>query len=225
MSETLTGRVGRIISGSVNTLVDAIENATPEMVMEQAVREIDSSVDDVRTELGRMMAKKHLANKRLMEESRKHKELAEKTNLAIEQGRDDLAEAAIAQQLDIEAQIPILENAIADAANQEKELEGYIFALQAKKREMKEELQLFHAAKKEAAASRNTNSTVRTNSNVQSRVEKATSAFERVVENSTGMPSSHGPSDRKTAVQLVELEALARKNRIQKRLTAIKERA
>ncbi len=224
MSENLTNRVGRIISGSVNTLVDAIENATPEMVMEQVIREIDSSVDDVRTELGRMMAKKHLANKRLMEENRKHKELAEKTNLAIEQGRDDLAEAAIAQQLDIEAQIPMLENAIADAANQEKELEGYIFALQAKKRGMKDELQLFHAAQKEAAASRNENSTVRTNSNVQSRVEKATSAFERVVENSTGMPSSRGPSDRKIAVQLVELEALARKNRIQERLTAIKER-
>lgn len=222
MSENITGRVGRIISGGVNALVSSIESATPVMVMEQAIREIDSAVDDVRTELGRTMAKKHLASKRLIEENQKHKGLARKIDLAIEQNRDNLAEAAIAQQLDIEAQIPILENTITDATNQEKELEGYIFALQAKKREMKEELQLFRTTQKETTANHHKNSTARTNANVQSRVEKATSAFERVVENTTGVPSSNSVGDRKTAVQLAELEALSRKNRIHERLAAIK---
>lgn len=222
MSDNLTNRVGRIISGSVNALVGAIENAKPEMVMEQAIREIDRAVDDVRTELGRMMANKHLASKRMKEENHKHKGLAERIELAIEQSRDDLAEAAIAQQLDVESQIPILENAIEDAANQEKELEGYLSALQAKKREMKDELQLFRAAQKEAIASSHANSTVGTNTHVHARVEKAASTFDRVVENATGIPISRGPDDRKTATQLAELEALARKNRIQERLAAIK---
>ena len=52
MAETLASRVGRLISGTANSLVDAIENAAPEIVMEQALREIDQAIDDVRAELG-----------------------------------------------------------------------------------------------------------------------------------------------------------------------------
>ena len=38
MKESLIGRVGRIISGSFNSLIDVIENAAPETVMSEAVR-------------------------------------------------------------------------------------------------------------------------------------------------------------------------------------------
>ena len=33
MSENLASRVKRLVSGSVNSLVDAVENASPDMVM------------------------------------------------------------------------------------------------------------------------------------------------------------------------------------------------
>jgi len=226
MSENLTGRVGRIISGSLNSLVDAIENASPEAVMEQAIREIDSVVDDVRVELGRVVANKHLANKRLMDENRKHEDLAEKIELAVNEGRDDLAEAAISQQIDIEVQIPVLEATISECANKEKELEGYISALQAKKREMKSDLQQFREAQKESVAFQSGTDSgvavVSSGGNVQSRVDKAGSAFDRVFEKATGVPVGTQPSDRSTASQLAELEELARKNRIQERLASIK---
>lgn len=226
MSESLTGRVGRIISGSLNALVDAVENASPETVMEQAIREVDLVVDDVRVELGRVVASKHLANKRLMDENQKHEDLAEKVELAVNQGRDDLAEAAISQQLDIEVQIPVLETTISECTNNEKELESYISALQAKKREMKEELLQFRQAQKESVAARpegQSGSAASTGSNnAQSRAEKAGSAFDRVFEKATGVPAGSQPSDRSTASQLAELEELARNNRIQERLAAIK---
>ncbi len=70
-----------------------------------------------------------------MQEKRKHEDLNKNITLAVKEGRDNLAEAGIAQQMDIEAQIPVLEHAIADPAEQGKELEAYITALQAKKRE------------------------------------------------------------------------------------------
>lgn len=226
MSESLTGRVGRIISGSLNALVDAVESASPETVMEQAIREVDSVVDDVRVELGRVVASKHLANKRLMDENQKHEDLAEKIALAVNEGRDDLAEAAISQQLDIEVQIPVLESTISECANKEKELESYISALQAKKREMKQELLQFKETRKETVAA-NPESTPENvasagSSDADSRVEKAGSAFDRVLEKATGVPASAQPSDRSTASQLAELEELSRKNRIQERLAAIK---
>ena len=53
MKESMGARVGRIISGDFNSLVDAVENAAPEVVMEQAIREVDSAIDEVRAELAR----------------------------------------------------------------------------------------------------------------------------------------------------------------------------
>ena len=224
MKESLIGRVGRIISGSFNSLIDAIENAAPETVMSEAIREIDAAIDDVRVELGRVVAGKHLANRRLMEENRKHEDLGEKIELAIKEGRDDLAEAAISRQIDIEAQIPVLEATINDCGSNEKELEGYITALQAKKREMKEELRQFRESMKETVtfSSSNSDTGVEASSDVERKVAKAESAFERIAEKATGIPGGGHTADRQTATKLAELEEIARKNRIQERLAAIK---
>ena len=224
MKESLIGRVGRIISGSFNSLIDVIENAAPETVMSEAIREIDAAIDDVRVELGRVVAGKHLANRRLMEENRKHEDLGEKIELAVKEGRDDLAEAAISQQIDIEAQIPVLEATINDCGNNEKELEGYITALQAKKREMKEELRQFRESTKETVtfSSASSDAGAEASSDVERKVAKAESAFERIAEKATGIPGGGRTADRQTATKLAELEEIARKNRIQERLAVIK---
>lgn len=218
MKGKITGRVGRIISGSVNALIDAMENVAPEIVMEQAIREIEEAIEEVRAELGRAIANKHLANSRLMQINQKCEELAEKIELAVDQNRDDLAEAAISQQLDMEAQIPILENQINDLSGEEKELEGYIAALQGKKREMREELNLYKSSRNEAGAP----AAVGKASSVETKISQAESAFERVLSNSTGFSSGVGTADRKAAAQLKELEDMSRKNRIKERLAAIK---
>jgi phage shock protein A len=221
MKEGLIARVGRIVSGSVHSLIDAIENAAPETVMAEAIREIDGAIDEVRTELGKVVAGKHLANTRLLETNQQHEELAAKIELAVKASREDLAEAAIARQLDLEAQIPVLEATINDAGAQEKELEGYIAALQAKKREMQAELRQFRANVTETSAGSAGTAGSGGDAEVENKVAKASSAFDRVVEKATGVPGGQG-ADRKSAVQLAELEELARKNRIQERLAAVK---
>ena len=43
MKEKLINRVGRIVSGSFNSLVTALENAAPETVMNEAIRETGPS--------------------------------------------------------------------------------------------------------------------------------------------------------------------------------------
>ena len=95
MKEAISTRVGRLIAGSVNALINAVEDAAPEMVMEQALREIDGATDDVRAELGKVLATRHLATKRLAEENQKHETLGDQIELAVAQNREDLAEAAI----------------------------------------------------------------------------------------------------------------------------------
>jgi len=224
MKESLSGRVGRLISGSFNALVDAVENAAPEIVMEEALREIDGVIDEVRTELGRVVANKHMSNTRLMEENNKYEELSANIELAIEKDRDDLAEAAVSKQLDIEVQIPILENNISECSVKEKELESYIQALQAKKREMKGELDLYRESTKEAAAVSGNGPVTSTNTkeSVNAKVEKAESAFDRVLEKATGLASVQRSTDAKTAAQVAELQEMAHKNRVNERLQSIK---
>lgn len=224
MKEGIAARVGRILSGGFNQLVDALENAAPETVMEEAVREVDSAIDDVRAELGRILANKHLASKRLMDASTRHEDLTDKIDLAIKEGRDDLAEAAVAQQLDLEAQMPVLERTINDAAEEEHELEGFVAALQARKRQMKDELSEFRRSRAEAAAAAGDSPTAGGSAGrshrVQSKADKAGSAFDRVLEKQTGLAS--GDTSLKRSGQLAELEDMHRRNRIQERLAAAK---
>ena len=223
MSESIGSRVGRILSGSINAVIDSIENSAPELVMEEAIREIDSAKDEVRAELGKVVANRHLANKRLMEENRKYEELTEKIEFAVNQGRDDLAEAGIAQQINIEAQIPVLEKSIAESTEKETELEGFIDALNAKKREMREELRSFVESRKEAIAKQADGTTVSGSSEVIAKVEKASEAFDRIMEKRTGLGSSSTSStDAKTAAQIAELDNLSHQNRIKERLAKIK---
>lgn len=222
MAEGLTKRVGRIISGSINAVVDAVEDAAPEIVMEQAVREIDGAIEDVRGELGKVIAGKHLANKRLAEKNARHEELADKIKVAISENRDDLAEAAVSAQLDIEAQIPVLEHTIAESGDREKELEGYITALQAKKREMKDELKTYRET---TAASDAVDTSADTSGNsqgsVNKKVDEATSAFDRILEKQTGVGTGTSASAQ-DAAKMAELEKLTRMNRVKERLAAIK---
>jgi phage shock protein A len=222
MAESIGNRVGRIIAGSVHALIDAVEGAAPEMVMEQAIREVDEAIDEVRAELGKTAANKHLATTRLMEENRRHEELSGQIELAVVQSRDDLASAAIARQLDIEAQIPVLESTISDCHAREKELEGYISALQAKKREMQEAVRQFAASRAQAqgAGAPNTGG-----STVTGKVERAESAFDRVLQKQAGGPGLSAVPDRATAAKLAELNDLSRTNRIQERLAVVKAKA
>lgn len=223
MKTRIAKRVGRIISGSLHAIVDAIEGSAPEIVMEQAIREINGAVDEVREELGRTVASKHIASRRLSQKNTEHENLSAKIQTALAEKREDLAEAAVGRQLDIEAQIPILEETIADCGEKEKELEGYISALNAKKREMEDELHSFHAGKEVAVgdtgASESGNSSP--SSFVEKKVNDATSAFDRVLSKYTKQkPGRFVGND--CSLQLAELEELSRKNRIHERLAALK---
>lgn len=222
MKDSMAMRVGRIISGGLHQLLDVMENVMPDAVMEQAIREVDSVIDEVRADLGKVIANKHLASKRLMNVGAKHEELAAKIDVALQENREDLAEAAIAQQLDFEAQMPILEGTVKECSEKERELEGFLIALQAKKREMQEELHEFRQSRAAAASSFAVSaaSPAPAKTSLDARVAKAESAFDHIQERHTNMPG--GRSELKTASQLVELENLARRNRIQERLAVAK---
>lgn len=221
MTDTIATRVGRIVSGSVNSLIDAVESMAPELVMAEAINEVDAVIDEVRAELGRVIAQKHFATTRLAEENRKHAELSGKIETALEQGREDLAETAVAQLVDIEDQVPVLETTLTQAAEKETELEGYVSALQARKREMQVELKELRAAKSEPATADGSaaiSPAAAKSGGPQAKLERAESAFERALEKAGGIALGARAPGREDAAKLAELDAMAREKRVKDRL-------
>ena len=219
MSETLSRRVGRLVSGGFHALIDAAENLAPEAVMNESIREIERAVDEVRAELGKVLAQKHLAAKKMADESNRHEAIDANLQAAVDAGRDDLAEAGIAEQMDIEARLPVLENTIADCAGQEKELEGFIAALQAKKREMQQQLQDWRAAQQSVGAGKAAGGNGSDLNRIARDAEKSGNAFDRVMGRQN---SVHSSTDAAQLAKLKELEDLSRNNRIAERLAALK---
>ncbi|WP_109078328.1 PspA/IM30 family protein [Aggregatibacter kilianii] len=219
MSETLARRVGRLVSGGFHAILDAAENLAPEAVMNENIREIERAIDEVRSELGKILVQKHLATKKMADESSRHEALQEHIQEALKSHRDDLAETGIAEQMDIEARLPVLENTVADCAAQEKELEGFIVALQAKRREMQQAIQDWKQSQTQAATNENSNDGTKLNRILRD-TEKTVNAFDRIMGRQTGLNiDGRDPSQ---LAKLKELEEVSRANRIKERLAQLK---
>lgn len=217
MADTLKSRVGRVVAGSLHALLDRIEDLAPEAAMEQAIREADAVLDEVRHELGIASANRHLAQQQHAKLNQQHETLSAQIEQALAAARDDLAEAAVARQLDIEAQIPVLETTLADMARQESELQGYVAALLAKRREMEGALADYRRNRAQAV----TSGAAATAGGLQQRIDQATGAFDRIHGRQTGLAGTSGTTVEQ-ATKLRELEDLARGNKIAERLARLK---
>jgi phage shock protein A len=219
MADSLRTRVGRIIAGGVHALIDRIEDQAPQAVMEQAIRDADTVVDEVRHELGLVSANRHLAQQQHANLNGQHEKLTAQIDHAVTSNRDDLMHAAVARQLDIEAQIPVLEATLAEYARQESELQGYVVALLAKRREMDEALSELRKSRAAAAAQPLGESTA---SQTERRMGAATSAFDRIYERQTGLSGTSRTTSLQQAAKLKELDDLARENKIAERIAQLK---
>jgi len=221
MADSLKTRVGRLIAGSVHALIDHIEDQNPGAAMEQSIREADGVIDEVRQELGRTSANRHLAQQQHARLNSQHADLLTQIDVALAQGREDLARTAVSRQLDIEAQIPVLETTLADFARQETELQGYVAALLAKKREMEDALQAFRANRAASQAATGVSGVAPARS-AEDRMSNITGAFDRIHQRQTGLRGTDQQKTLQQAAQLKELDDLVRDHKIAERMAQIK---
>lgn len=218
MADSLKARVGRVIAGGVHALLDKIEDLNPQAAMAQAIREADGVIDEVRHELGTVSANRHLAQQQHAKLNRSHEALREQVAQALAESREDLARAAVARQLDIEAQLPVLETTLADLARQEQELQGFTAALLAKKREMQAALADFQSSRAATASAAQPLG----QSAVEQRLGQATEAFDKIYQRQTGLDGTQRAGTLDQAARLSELEAMVRDHKIAERLAQIK---
>lgn len=225
MKDSIRSRITRIISGTASSIVTKIEGLAPEAVLEQAIHEVDGAIDEVRSELGRIIAQKHHVTKAITRLNEEHSKLDEQIETALGTDRKDLAEAAISRQVDIEDQLPALENQLADASGQEKELNQAVAGLLAKRHEMDEELFTFKKNRREASAAAGAatgGGSAGGGVSPTAKAQKAENAFKRVLEDSTGVRRGDFRASEEDRHKLLELSELNRKAKIEARL---KERA
>lgn len=220
MADSLRTRVARVIAGGAHALIDKVEDAAPVAMLEQSVREVDIIIDEVRAELGLIAANRHLAQQQHLNLNREHEQLANSIATALGESRDDLAESAISRQIDIEAQLPILETSLAELGAREKEMSGFVDALLGKKREMETAIRDFEASRRVAEA--NPAMSAQGTNTIGAKLSSAQSAFDRTYQRQSGLsPSARGAS-LEQATRLKELSDLVRNNKIAERLAALK---
>ena len=218
MSDSLKTRVARVIAGGAHALLNTLEDLNPAAAMDQALREAEGIIDEVRHELGLASANRHLAQQQHARLNRSHEELREQIAQALVAKREDLARAAVARQIDIEAQIPVLETTLADLSRQEQELQGFTAALLAKKREMQEALAAFRQSRGAAQSA----AAPAGQSGVEQRLGKVVDAFDRIHRRHTHLGGVEGAADLDQAARLGELEQLVRDHKIAERLAKIR---
>jgi phage shock protein A len=211
-TESIVGRIGRLIAGMAHGAVDSAERANPRAVLEQAIREIDSAAEEVRVELGKKAAERFRVESRRKELGGELSELDRTIAVAVKQDRDDLAAAGIERQLDIEAQIGVLEAVLKDIDESVAQFNATLDAVRASRREA--EARLADLARQADASGPAGAAGSGTHSRVAAKVERAEAVVARVTGVPGGLPPAGGAVD--------ELRQLARDHAVKERLARLK---
>lgn len=211
LHEGVLSRMGRLIAGMANAAIDKAEDANKVAVVEQAIREIDQAADAARAELGKAKAEEFRISSRRSEIGGELASLEEKTRLAVSENRDDLARAAIARQIDLEAQVTALDKALADVREQIGEGQQALQAVLATRREAEARLADLKKSLETVAAAE---AGGRPRGTAAHDAARAASAVSRVTGVPNGAPSS--------APELDELDKLHRERAIAERLARFK---
>ncbi len=216
-TENVLTQIGRVIAGMTRAAIDAAENANPEAILSQSIREIDAAADEVRGELGKALAEKQRLEMRKRELERERLELEEKVRLAVSQNRDDLAEAGISRQMDIEAQTGVLSRLLDDCADRVSQLNATLDAVNASRREGEARLAEFRASRRSEGIDADGQPVPGGNAvaGATRKVERAQAAAERV----TGVPAGSAHTDQKA---IDELNEMVRRHAVQERLARLK---
>jgi phage shock protein A len=218
MSDKLLSRIARIVAGITHNAVTQAEQAAAVPVMEQAIRDIDQAVKDVRAEIGQNEATKYNAGRRIGELQSERDGLDRKIALALREDKEELTEAGVGRQLDIENQLALLQRTLREAEEDIAKLSGSINALQASRREAQQRLQELKRMAQVAGGPDSGNGPGNGMGGGRSAASKAAEAIDdaqRIGESLTGLPAGESRISHKDLDELAELH---RQHEIRERL-------
>jgi phage shock protein A len=216
MADSIFVRIQNVLAAGADSTVSAVERASGTSLMREAIRQVARAEDDARECLETTRARGLHAQRRQQALADQIATLGEQARFALSKDRPDLAEAAIARQIDCETQAKQVAAAEQEAVDEAVRLEEGLTALRARKTDMQKELAAF-----EAARSTGTGGDARpAPDRVARQVSRAETLFERAMAAAGGGDLGLTPAG--DAARIAEIEALRREAAVAERLAALR---
>lgn len=221
MTESVIKRVKRLVSGKIEDSIDTMERAGGTSVMREAIRETERAIEDVKSERDEATLKRLQAIRQQKLYTDRLESLTEKAQFALDEGREDLARAALSRQVEYEAQIENIQKAESRAVEEEREWEENLAQLEMRRARMQEELEAFEVVQAEMGIDSDTNRHTKRDS--ERKIDRAEAAFNRAMSGAGGV-AGVDRLDIKTTQSLAELDTMRRDQIITDRLAALRQK-
>lgn len=214
MSDSMFNRVRRIISSKADDTLNWLEASNPAAILRAALREMDKSIEMLEQARVDETGKRVAAERAEKERREQAGEMGIKARFALEQGRDDLARGALAEQIRLEADQANQKARQRAATDRIAQLEDNIAQVRVERIEMKTRLDQVEANRAKAAAENPSS----VGGKIGEAVSSARETFDRVTGAST---APYTPADSEAARQVDEVSALQMEAEINARLAAM----
>lgn len=221
MENRLRDRIARVLTSTAHTLVDKIEGLSEEGILEAAIREVDAAIEEVHTAQGESLARKHHVTKAIERLNQERSRLEEEAEVALRNGREDLAVAGLGRVDDIERQLPELENQMLDHRAEVERLGQSMEGLKARRAQMADDLNVLRRTKAQTPSPAKGGTSA---GSAERKAARAENAFNERFSKATGTSRAQLHAKESELAHLQELGAVARDSRVQLRLQQLKSR-
>ena len=216
MGQTVFIRLRQVLQTNVETALDLAERASGPVLMKEAARQLERVEEQLRREKDQAQRRLDQAAAEQEQCRTRATEMAENARYALGKGREDLAKAALARQLDLEREIERLATVQTEGRLEMSQIDEAVTALAARARTMRAEMERAARLGATAPAGRA--------EPVKSRVARALDQADRLFDKALGEKGPAG-DPLETALKMADIEAMKRDDAIEERLAALRAKA
>ena len=215
MPDSVFVRVERIVRTSADRALELAERASGVVLVREAARELEQAEERLRSDRQTADRKARRAADAQKEIRTKLTELTDHAHYALGKGREDLARAAVARQVELEKEAGDWETIAAEAKIEAKCIDDALAQVTARRKQIQSELATLEREQSAGAPARGGKD------GVQDRVAKAMDKADRIFERAMSERSAVAePAE--AARAMADIAAMKRDDAIEERLAVLK---
>ena len=137
MAEPIFNRVRRLITSKTEDTLDWLEASNPASILRGALRDMDKSIAALESARTDEFGKRTSAERLEKDQSDQARKMGDNARFAYEKGREDLARAALTEQISLEAGVKVQQALQRAAHDKIALLDSHIAKVQAERADMK----------------------------------------------------------------------------------------